>query len=337
MIFLGETVARKRRVAFDMQDASNNPIVGMVFSSGYLKVASPGIAIGNADVSRVTEVGNGTYEIELTDTQVSLAGVGVLQIDASSGAQALHYPFEVVDPADFASSSGGGGGGGGGTALPVGPVTLTGLIDIVRTRGDYLSSLTFTPAYLTKEIQAAWRELYELIADTHQGWWDKNGTITTVALQAYLALPSDCWRVQAVDVLVGSEYRSLRQVGFKDRNRYGATTAQPDAYRLSVRGLELFATPNAAYTLRVHYTPIVTTFDDSGIQLFGWEEYIVESALLRLAERSEKPIQEHWTRLYDPENGLKAQITRAANERRAQGPEYLRLYDGDDCVGGYDY
>lgn len=329
MIFLGETLDRKREVEFDLQDASDSPITSHVFASGEILIRAPGGTLISADVTRIFEIGNGTYVLQLTDAQVAFAGSGVIQIAAAlTGAQDLHYPFHVVDPADFGTS--GGGGGGGGTALPIGPVKLTDLINIVRLRGDYLSSLTFTVAYLTHEIQAAWAELYELVAETYEGWWDKSSTLPTVAAQGFIGLPVDCWRVQGIDILCGNEYRQLRQIGISQRNRYGASTAQPLAYRLSVRGIELYPTPNAAYTLRVNYTPIVTTLDDTGIQLYGWEEYVITGALLRLDQRSEKPTGERQAEL----ERCKQRVIMAAQRRRQQEPEYLVMREHDECGYG---
>jgi hypothetical protein len=328
VIFKGETVNTKREIQFDLTDPSNNPIPGFnwgIAAAGSLRLRLPGGSLVNANLALVVEYGGGTYAYQLDNAGVANAGSGVLQIDpALTGAQGLHYPFEIVDRADFGISAS--GGGGGGTALPVGAVTLTSLINIVRLRGDYLSSLTFTNAYITHEIQAGWAELYELVANTHEGYWDKDSTVTTVAAQSYIGLPSDCWRVQGVDILDGTEWRKLRQVGLKDRNRYGATKAMPAAFRLSVRGAELFPTPDTAYTLRVSYTPIVTTLDDSGIQLFGWEEYIITAALLLIDQRQEKPTGEREAELAR----VKLRVIEAANERRSPEPQYLNLYLGDD-------
>lgn len=206
------------------------------------------------------------------------------------------------------------------------------ILQAIRTRGDYLSSLTFKDSYITREAQAAYAELYELIALTHEGWWDKSSTVSTVAAQNYVALPEDCWRVQAVDILCGSEWRSLTQVGLKDRNRYQASTAQPEAYRLSARGAELFPTPNAIYTLRVSYTPIVGSIDDTNLQQFGWDEYVIVGALLRLDQRSEKPIGERQQEL----ERCKLRIIAAANERKSSEPELLNLHMHDDDFDGYN-
>lgn len=217
---------------------------------------------------------------------------------------------------------------GNATPLPAGAVRLTDLINIVRLRGDYLSSLTFKADYITHEIQAAWAELYEIIADTHEAYFDKSTIVATVASQPYIGLPTDCWRIQGVDIdFGGGDWHALRQLGMKERNRYGTSTARPEGFRLSVRGLELFNTPDGIYQIRVSYTPIVTTLDNTGIQLFGWEEYIITGALLRLDQREERPTGERQAEL----ERCKRRVIEAASQRKSVEPEYL-IGGG----GGYD-
>lgn len=330
MIFKGETVDRKRQVLFKMLSLADRTsgVTGINWNTmpvTSIKVAAPGGTLGNADFTRIVEIGDGNYALQLNDTQVTNAGSGLLSIDSTNGvAVAADYEFDIVDPADFgvvATTA------TAGNQLPGGTVTLDGLIAEVRTRGDYLSSLAFTDAWITNEIQAAWAELYELIAETHEGWWDKKTTLSTVASQDFLALPSDCWRVQGVDILDGSTYRPLRQIGLTDRNRYSQTPGMPAAFRLSARGAELFPIPDQVYTLRLQYTPVVTTMDNSGIQLYGWEEYIVVGALLRLDQREERPLGERLAELARQ----KQRVITAASKRKSAEPEYLPMREQFDA------
>lgn len=204
-------------------------------------------------------------------------------------------------------------------------ITLALLRPLIRQRGDYLSSLTFTNTYIDGEIQAANRELYELVDEVHEGWWDTSGTVSTVAAQPYVALPSGCWRVRGIDIANGSGWDELRQVTIGDRNRFGASTAKPEAYRLSARGAELFATPNAVYSLRVTYTPVCPALSESaGIELYGWHEYIIVGALLRMDQRSKRPLGERQQEL----ERQRQRVVMSASKRKGQEPEYLQLREG---------
>jgi hypothetical protein len=198
---------------------------------------------------------------------------------------------------------------------------------MIRNSGDYQNVRRFPDSFLNEILQRVFGRFWEAIAKTHQGWWDTESTISTVAAQQYVALPADCWRVQGIDLLESGEYESLLQVGLGDRNRYGAQQDRPRAYRTSSRGAELYPTPNAIYTLRVNYTPKATALDDATSREWynGWEEFMIEGAKLEIARRERMPLKDH----YDALNECFARITEGASERRSQEPEYLKLREYD--------
>ncbi len=329
MIFVGETVDRKREVVFELVDIADTDLrlLAHTFATGEITAASPGGSIANVDVSRIREIGGGAYAYALTDAQVLLAGSGVLLITSTlSTAVADSIEFTVEDPGDFGAVI-----PDGATALlPIGTVTLASVRELVRQRGDYLSVRKFTNAYVNSEIQAAWTELFELMDDVCEGWWDTQDTTPTVANIAYAVIPATCKRVLSVDILDGSDYRELRQVGTGDRNRFGTGTGKPVAYRLSSRGIELHQTPDAVYTLRVLFSPICPALHESaGIELYGLHEYIVTSALLRLDQREERPITERMAEL----GRQRERVVRAAAKRKQQEPDYLNLREGGGSSG----
>jgi hypothetical protein len=211
--------------------------------------------------------------------------------------------------------------------------TLATIRDKVRKRGDYPTSAVFTDAYVNTEIQASWAELYELVDDVSEGWWDTTGTVVTVDAQAYVALPADCWRVKGVDLLVGSEYVAMRQIGTGDRNRFGASTARPVAYRTTARGLDLFPTPNGVYTIRVTYAPVAPALIEGTERNYinHWDEYIIVSTLLKLDEREERETASRINAL----DRVAFRIRSSATKRRQAEPEYLNLRGGG--LGGFDF
>lgn len=209
----------------------------------------------------------------------------------------------------------------------------------IRLRGDYTNVRRFPDTYLNTEIQTAFGKFYQLVADTHEGWWDIQGPLSTVAAQAYVAMPTDCWRAQALDILHGDRYCEMPQIGLGDRNRYGASTARPVAYRTSSRGFELYPTPDAVYTLRINYTPKAPDLDESTTQEWynGWEDFVIEAVLLELATREGMPLGDRVAKLK-----MAADIvTSGASERRSQEPEYLHLREQSEwgpygSGGGWD-
>lgn len=133
---------------------------------------------------------------------------------------------------------------------------LSEIIQTIRERGDFRNPIKFTDAIITKEAQSAFDELYQLISETCQGYFDIYGNVVTRSTADFVALPSDAWIVRAIDILDSTGCPTpLRQVGIEERNRYGLTRGKPCEYRLTARGIDLYPPPDAAYALRVLYTP----------------------------------------------------------------------------------
>lgn len=209
--------------------------------------------------------------------------------------------------------------------------SLTDIISAVRFRGDFRSTVRFPDANLTTEIQAAWSELYELIAETNEGYWDTDATLSTVASQPYISLPGDTWRVRGLDLLTpsgvnnGTDFLELPQVGISERNRYDATPGEPAAYRLTARGADLYPTPDRVYTMRLVYTPSAPVLDTTARQYYnGWEEYVIFGALIRLSLNEERDVSSWQAQL----QMQKDRIMRGANQRKAQEPEYIPMREG---------
>lgn len=200
---------------------------------------------------------------------------------------------------------------------------------IVRNRGDYQNARNFPSADVDVEIQAAFAELYELIADVNEGYWDVSSTIATVANQAYAALPADAWRVRALDRLDGSEYVPLRRIEIGDPVTMSASTDRPVGYRLSARGVELYKTPDAVYSIRVLYTPQAPTLSAARDWYNGWEEYVVYGALVRLALREQRSSGD-WDRQLAVQ---RERITRGASQRAAGSPPKIPNFDMRELEG----
>lgn len=202
---------------------------------------------------------------------------------------------------------------------------LSDMITLVRERGDLRNTNRFPDSYITKELQAAFGEGYQIVAQAHEGFYDTDTTTPTVANQAYVAAPTGAWRILAVDRLDGTSYVSVPRVGVKDRNRF-TTTGKPEGHRLTARGIDLYPTPDAVYTLRVIYTPVAPTLDTTQREFYnGWEEYALYGALVRIYLNQNRDASE-WEKQLGRAAGV---LTQGAAERNASGPEYLNLFDPD--------
>ena len=198
----------------------------------------------------------------------------------------------------------------------------------IRSRGDYTNVRRFPPEFLNDEIQTAFGHMWRIVDEAHQGWWDKEGTVTTTSGVAYVALPTDAKVVKAIDRLDGGEYIEMPQVGLEHRSRFGPTTGKPLAHRLTSRGVEMTPTPNGVYTLRVMYTPkpVALTENEEHEWYDGWEDFVIEKVLWELDSREGKPLGDREKKLGIAEAALRA----SSSQRRQTEPEYLRLRESVD-------
>lgn len=207
---------------------------------------------------------------------------------------------------------------------------LADLITQVRERGDLRNVLRFTDAYVTKELQAAFAEGYQIVAKANEGYYDTETTTSTVANQAYVAAPAGSWRILAVDRLEGTEYIPVHRAGVKDRNKFGAVTGPTELHRLTARGIDLYPTPDKVYTLRVIYIPVAPTLDTTQREFYNsWEEYSIYGALVRIYKSQNRDSSE-WR------EGLAAAaalLVDGSDHRDSSGPEYLNLHE----PGGADW
>ena len=206
--------------------------------------------------------------------------------------------------------------------------TLATLLTTLRERGDARNTVRFPDSYLTKELQAAFASGYQLIVEQNSGFFDQFDTVSTVAHQAFVALPAGpppCWLVRAVDVLIGTEYTPVTRIGIKDRLRYGSTEGRPVGRRLTARGIDLYPTPDQVYTLRVLNTPAAPTLDTTAREYYnGWEDYTLFKALTVLYKNQGRDAS-HWKEELAEARAL---VISGAAERDSSGPEYLNLREG---------
>lgn len=215
--------------------------------------------------------------------------------------------------------------------------TLSDLITFMRERGDMRNTVRFPDSYITKELQQAFASGYQAIAMMNNGFFDQFDNVTTTAHVGFVALPPGppaCWIVRAVDRLeTNLEPVPMPRIGIKDRNRYGITEGKPCAHRLSSRGIEMYPTPDAVYTLRVLNTPAAPTLDTTAREFYnGWDDYTLYKALSVVYKNQGRDASQWRQELTD----ATALIMLGAGERDSSGPEYLNLREGMTGDGAED-
>lgn len=283
MIFLGETDDDAREVAFHLPSAANplTPVTGHVFSPGEVLVKIPGVAIVNADVTRVVEIGNGDYALQLTNAQVAAKGKVYIYVNVA-GAQPWSSDEDIVNKTDIAASIG--------AVIPATArtITLAGLRAAVLRRGGVENSIDLTPTVLNDYINSAIAELYDILDEKDDDRFVTPATLTTTLGLDSVALPSGFYqlrKLEIVDSTAPSGYRRLRPIAVDAKHLYATGYLYGKQYRywLNAYQVTLVPPPGVVETLRCYYVPVSPVLVNDTDVLDGWNGY--EELVIQLAWR----------------------------------------------------
>lgn len=221
--------------------------------------------------------------------------------------------------------------------------TLAQMRQEVRDLADEPSTVYITDAMIDRWLNAGLRKVYEMayMADPIAYDLTLDTSITTVANTVEYTLPTALWKLTAVDLNDGSEWRALKPLKFySHRNHYSASTGQPSRYMLRGRtALRLYPTPSSAYALRVWYVPAYTVLSndsDTFDGLNGWEEYGVLDAVAKVKLKKEDSINE----VLAMQAAIMRDIEERATERDMLQSEGIQPTKGDywidDAFGLYE-
>jgi hypothetical protein len=164
-------------------------------------------------------------------------------------------------------------------------VTVATVRTKVRERTNYEQSQFVTNSELNGMISDSYRELYDLLVTTFEGWY-VSSTDFPIASGNTFAVPADFYRLAGVDVVVSApdQLQTLRRVTFAERNtgRRG----------YDLRGNTVVITPAAwapGNTFRLFYVPVPAVLDDDadtfdGVD--GWEELVILDVCLKVLAKS---------------------------------------------------
>lgn len=208
-------------------------------------------------------------------------------------------------------------------------ITLATFISRIRTLGDFPSSSVFTDAFITEQINDALGQYVDLLDERWEGYRDTVTTLATVAGTATVSLPSGFLKARALDILDDGRYRPLRRFQIRQTYGYDEQTDKPIGYLLRANVLELFPTPNTVYPLRLRYVPAASVLVDDADSIDipnGWEGFVIHTALLKLDEREERPLNDRLAII----ERYKQRIISAAEDRNTAEPEYVPM-PGEEC------
>ena len=131
---------------------------------------------------------------------------------------------------------------------------------------------------LTSEIRLAILSAIEYYGKRR--WWfnEESTTLVTVSSTAYVALPSDFIEMDKLEITTTSTL-PLNQTTINDMLEWRSTTStgEPSDYCLYQNRIELYPTPDAVYSLPIHYIKSLTVLaadTDTNLWLTDMEELV---------------------------------------------------------------
>src|SRR5690349_18494308 len=178
-------------------------------------------------------------------------------------------------------------------------ITLSTLRTLVRQRGDWENSPVFTDAVLTSFVNSAIAELYDEVIKTWDDQYTVEQTLATVAGTATITPGVSIYKLRGLDYQRSTgDYVPLVEITLAERNKWGQR-GEPQAFRQQGGGtsgqIVIYPTPAAVYSLRCYYIPPFTPLvadGDSFEFLNGYEELVLQTALLRCDQHEQYPIGE---------------------------------------------
>lgn len=201
--------------------------------------------------------------------------------------------------------------------------TLEELRDAFRDLGDYPAShRKITDPRVNGWLNRAIGNYCDLLDETHEGHRDTVDTLATTNGTATVTLFADFLKAKAVDIQIDGEWVPLRRLSIRQTYGYDSENGEPVGYLQRGNVLELFPTPDAVYAIRLRYVPAVPTLVDDADSIDvpnGWEEFILETALLSADKMMDKPLNDR----KDSIERARQRVARAAEGRNQAEPEYL--------------
>lgn len=181
--------------------------------------------------------------------------------------------------------------------------TLAELRTEVYQRADLENATDFLPSTeVDRYINQSIADLYDLLRDhAAEDYYSETAQPVTTANQVTVSPPTRFFQLLSLERVDGTRVIRMRKLDTRDRDKFSAT-GPPLFYRL-VGGaadttgeysalVELFPTPDSAYTLLLRYiphAPVLNADTDVWDGFNGWEEYVVVDAALKCMEKEQNP------------------------------------------------
>lgn len=189
---------------------------------------------------------------------------------------------------------------------------------------------------LTSYINSSIAELQDLLIQTYEDYFVRSLTFTTSNGVESYALPNGTnysaapafYKLNGVDAKVsGDKFSSLRPFNFNERNlnhdiSWGLSQGPNIRYRMLGANLIFSPAPNAAYEIKLWYTPVATklvadadVYEDQN----QFYEYVITDVAIKIMQKGEQDVSVLAAQKLD----LRARIVGMASNRDSGQPESI--------------
>lgn len=168
-------------------------------------------------------------------------------------------------------------------------VTVASVITRARRLADMENTQFILDAEAADYIDAAYKRLYNLMVEAHEDWFLKEHTFSTVSGTNEYSVPSDFYKLLALDVQVGSTYRPIRRFMLSERNKILYGDNSPSHYSLYQSTIRFYPDPTGAQTIRMWYVPVPATLTSASSfdAINGWDDWIAHDVAITMLNKEE--------------------------------------------------
>lgn len=176
-------------------------------------------------------------------------------------------------------------------------LTLAQLVTALKEKGGYENSRDMTTSVLTKFLNEAIRETFDLLVAKWEDYYVKSATFNSVAgtelyaLSTITGVADDFYKLRKVEVSIdGARWAKVYPHDLDAAHRFTRLVGRNYRYRIQAASLALAPIPTGVDTFRIYYIPKFTrlvadadTFD----AINGYEALVLEIAFYKCKDREE--------------------------------------------------
>lgn len=188
-------------------------------------------------------------------------------------------------------------------------------------------------------INHAIKDFYNKITTIENDYYLKPATLT-VSTTDSIALPSDFWKLRAVDAKLGGLWHDIKKFNLKERNvgqtntLYLSNSAPQFKYRLIGSNIVLRPQPAQNTEIKLWYYPVLSELvndDDTFDFINGADDYVSMSAAVKALIKEEtdyRPLEQQVMK-------LESEIFKIANRDDSAPEKVTDIHDLDAGLYGY--